>query len=585
VFAGGAPAMERAAGARHRMNNMNVTIRRLTTTFLIFLLLVSGVAAYVQVANQAFFNGPALAHNAKYDGARSCPPFDAPVRGTIYDRTGIPLAWSWPDPNAKNCGYTRTYSDAAVKAGLGPLLGYYSDRYGVAGIESAYNDELSGTGSATSVPDQVNKIFHRPTFGNDIYLTIDLRLQQKAYDNYDGSAIFKHSAGSPCQPSQNPPGASIVEDPKTGEILAMVSRPAYDPNRIAQDDDAYFQQLANDKVGAPLLNHATQSLVIPGSTFKTMTLLAALDNGESLTDQQFDQAAATHFQPFGSGFDVKWKDYLDGQWAGLQFPISLQDGFAYSDNTIFAREAVKVGKDKWLGYAQKFGIAVPGRDVPVVPFDGMLPGDQKTYQSRVYPQLTNGKPTDFDLNLLANSGFGQGDLQITPLTMSEIAGAVATGGQLFEPYVVRSVVAHTDITGATDKKPPQQVQPPDPTHSPKEYVTSGSIFQRPDTAAKARQAMWAVSSYGTGATVSHNGKHLADSAIHQGGKTGTGEAGDGSIATTWWLSLAPDDQAPNSGPAQLTFTLLKERAGEGACQAFVGEDTYEAARQLNYLKV
>jgi len=557
------------------MVNMSATIRRLTMTFIVFLLAVSAVSAYIQVSNQAFINGPALAQG-DYD-PRTCPPYDAPLRGTIYDRNGIPLAWSWPDPNAKACDYTRSYNKDAVNAGLGPLLGYFSYKYGKGGLESAFNEQLAGIGSGASLDDLQRKLLHEPRYGQDIYLTIDLRLQQKANQYYDSSA--RH--GGVCQGSGSPPGGLVVEDPNSGEILALVSRPTYDPNRIANEDTAYWQQLNADP-NVPLYDHATQGLYVPGSIFKTLTLLADLDNGADLTAKTYDQDAATHFKPYGTGHDVEWVDYTRlGQWQGIPdlFPMSLQDGYAYSDNTIFARAAIDVGKDKWLDYAKRFGIKVPGADVAPVPFDAPY------NQSTVYT-YTNGKPTDFsDRNKLADSGFGQGDLLISPLTMAEMTSTIATGGKLFDPHVVRTVAAHAD-NPATSANPPKQLaaQSPDPDRI-QQYQSSGQIFQRGDTAAKMRQAMWAVTSYGTG-NLSRNGVALADQPIKQGGKTGTGEDANGGVKTTWWISLAPDDQAPNAGgPAQLVFVQEKDKAGEGACQVYVANDTFEAARQLGYLRI
>lgn len=562
--------------------NMTATIRRLTMTFIVLLLAISGVAAYVQVSNQAFIDGPTLAQGS-FD-PRICPPYNAPLRGTIYDRNGIPLAWMAQDDNAQ-CGYRRVYNPDAVNAGLGPLLGYFSYQYGTAGLEASFNDDLAGIGKGASLDDLQRKLLHEPRYGKDLYLTIDLRLQQKANAYYDSSAFYKHSAGSVCQPAGSPPGSLIVEDPKTGELLALVSRPSYDPNRIASGDSAYWTQL-NTQAGSPLIDHATLPTV-PGSTFKTLTLLAALDNGADMqaqtytndTDPSTSSNSATHFAP--DGYDFQWVDYTQkGEWQNLQFPISMQDGYAYSDNTIFARVAVGLGSSKWLSYAEKFGIAVPGANVPAVPFDAPV-----YQQSSIYPAQTNGKPTNFDTNLLAASGFGQGDLLISPLTMAEIDGAVATDGKLFDPHVVRSVVTHA-INPGTLQQPPKQLTPPQPDSSRvQEYQTSGQIFQRSDTAAKVRAAMWAVASYGTG-VLNRNGVALADQPIKVGGKTGTGEAGDGSVISTWWISLAPDDQAPTAGGSpQLISVLEKDKAGEGACQVYVAYDTYEAARQLGYLKI
>ena len=336
--------------------NMNVTIRRLMSVFTLLFLLISGVAAYVQVSNQAFLGGPVLAQG-DYD-PRRCPPFDAPLRGKIFDRNGVLLAESVPDSTA-TCGYRRKYYDPS----LSPLIGYFSYRFGTAGIESAYNTALSGVNQnspwgtpnpAGEVDDLQNKILHQPRSGQDIYLTIDEKLQQQANKLYD-----THANGNVCQPAgSNPPGSLIITDPRNGEILAMVSRPFYDPNKI--DDPNYFQQLqaAPDK---PLLNHATQALYAPGSTFKTVTMVGALESDPNALQQTYTQDEAVNYVVNGQPF--RWDDFINGYPPNLQFPITMEDGYAYSDNIIFAREAVKLGADKWLATVRKFGIQTPGVDV------------------------------------------------------------------------------------------------------------------------------------------------------------------------------------------------------------------------------
>ncbi|MGH2504308.1 MAG: hypothetical protein ACRDID_17510 [Ktedonobacterales bacterium] len=104
-------------------------IRRLTNIFLVLLLAISAVAAYVQVSDRAFMNGPVLAESETFNANGHCPPYDAAVRGTIFDRTGVKLAWSVPDATA-TCGYRRVYADPT----LSPLIGYFSYKYGTAGI-------------------------------------------------------------------------------------------------------------------------------------------------------------------------------------------------------------------------------------------------------------------------------------------------------------------------------------------------------------------------------------------------------------------------------------------------------------------
>jgi peptidoglycan glycosyltransferase len=525
---------------------INRDIRRLVNVLIVIFVALSAVAAYIQVSNRAFFNGPVLAQGPY--APLSCPPKAVPLRGTIYDRNGIWLARTVPDPNA-TCGYRRVYNPVAVQAGLGPLLGYFSYKYGTAGIEATYNDQLAGIEYSTTLQDFEARLLHKPRYGADVYLTIDLRLQEAANNLYNQSAL----EGGVCQPpGSNPPGALIVEDPSTGEILALVSRPAYDPNRI--DDPAYWRQITSDP-DAPLLDHATQGLYVPGSTFKTVTLAAALDTGLVSLGTTFSRNQAIYFTV--NGQHLVWSDYFN-DWRGVvSFPLSVEAAYAYSDNIAYARLAVQMGAQTWLNYVGRFGIAIPGRNVPPVPFDAPYT------QSRAYNPTTDGQPTTFDANLLASSGFGQGQLLISPLTMTEITSAVAANGVLWDPHVVWKVVPH----GVN----PNDVAPVSPV-----MYGGGPVFSA-QTAASIRRAMWAVATYGTGAAgLQRNGVYPYQTFVYMGGKTGTGQLHSG-LPQAWWISLAPDDQAPGGGPARLVITISKEHSGEGACQVWVANDLYQYA--------
>ena len=104
----------------------------------------------------------------------------------------------------------------------------------------------------------------------------------------------------------------------------------------------------------------------------------------------------------------------------------------------------------------------------------------------------------------------------------------------------------------------------------------GGPIVEPQTAAAARAAMWSVVDYGT-ANYSPNpvtGISLKASGTHEGGKTGTGQSGNVS-PETWWISLAPDDQASGGGPAKYVISIHKEHSGEGACQVWVADDIYQ----------
>ena len=264
---------------------------------------------------------------------RAClAPDDQPVRGTIYDRNGIKLAWTVRDDNAL-CGYRRVYADPT----LAPLIGYFSYQYGATGLEAEFNDYLAGTGVGASPNEAINKLLHKPQNGNDLYLTIDEKLQQKVAALYESTNAVLYGNGVCETQGSNPPGSIIVEDPNTGQILAMYSYPFINPNNIAVNqvngqavpvDPGYWQQINADP-GAPLLNHATQGLYDPGSTFKTVTLLAGLDSGQYSLNTPFDYNSATTFTI--NGETIPWEDYLtNGTWNGIlnqnSFPLTLQQG-------------------------------------------------------------------------------------------------------------------------------------------------------------------------------------------------------------------------------------------------------------------
>src|SRR6266581_3220694 len=236
------------------MNTISTSIRKLTNLFVILFVLLSGGLVYWQVvAAQQVEANP---HNIRH-----FLPDSAPTRGRLLDRNGVVLAYSKKvDPNAPNagtvCGYQRVYTDPS----LAGLIGYYiSPLYGSIGIEHEF----------------------------DSYLTIDERIQRIVNHLFDADAqppdyhfIFPTDRGS-----------VIVADPHTGEILAMLSRPGFDPNRVAAGDLTYFHQLETDPKQA-LLERPLLSRYVPGSTYKTVTLLAGLDSGQAHLSDTFDEQHA-----------------------------------------------------------------------------------------------------------------------------------------------------------------------------------------------------------------------------------------------------------------------------------------------------
>lgn len=552
--------------------NMNVTIRRLTNTFILFFLILSGVAAYIQVSNHAFYNGPTLADNTTYD-PRICPPFDAPLRGRILDRNGQVIAQTVKD-DAKSgsytCGYHRVYAQWVIDDGLAPLIGYFTYGRGAAGVEASYNDQLAGINQQVTSQQAMNKLLHKPQYGNDVYLTIDKRIQDAAAKYYDSAAI---QGGGVCESQPNPPGSLIVEDPRTGEILSMVSHPDYDPNQIVAGDslnqtaqkkaNAYWAQI-NTASTPVLINRATQGQYTPGSDFKTLTLIAALDTGQaSLTATQFTQEDAMSVN--AGGFVINWDDYnaIWKNYSRVTFPEDVQDAYAFSNNVVFARLGLQLGADKWLSYLGKFGINTQSHSWTRVPFDA------PAATSIAYPATQNGKPYNFDDAVLGNSAFGQGPLLITPLTMATVTSTIAADGVLRVPHVGYEVVAN----GATEA-----------SGIPVRDVSTDQQVIQPGTAQAVRTAMWSVVDYGTAfyGLGQQNGHLPRDSGNYMGGKTGTAQT-DKPNPHAWWISMAPDDQAPGaSGPAKGVIVVMKEYGGEGACQVYVADDLYSTISHNNW---
>ena len=351
--------------------NVSASIRKLTQLFIVLFIALSGGLVYWQVvvAQEVTTN----IHNSRH-----CLPDNAPIRGRIFDRNGVLLADS--RPSSTICGYQRHYylNDYPSLAGL---IGYYiSPLYSSSGIEHQYDNYLSGRIGLTALNNTVNQTLHRPPVGDDIYLTIDVRMQRLVDYYFDAAAVAPDGHNV----FQTNRGSVIVSDPHTGEILAMLSRPTFDSNRIAAGDLNYFKSLEQDPEH-PLMERPIQATYIPGSTYKTMTLLAGLDSGSSHTSDPFyndNHGQAVHFDPnhpqaigpviIGSG-DQTEVFGLNGVGNNIEpyttnFPVSLTYGYVHSDNIIFAQVGAKTGVNTWLDYNKRFyvGQQIPF-DLPVTP--------------------------------------------------------------------------------------------------------------------------------------------------------------------------------------------------------------------------
>ncbi len=507
------------------MNAISTSIRKLTNLFVILFILLSGGLVYWQVvvAQQV----AASPHNSRH-----CLPDSAPIRGRILDRNGVVLAYSKKvDPNAPNagtvCGYQRVYTEKS----LAGLIGYYiSPLFGSTGIEHEYDDYLSGRNGLTGLDNTINQTLHRPPVGDDIYLTIDVRIQRLVDHFFDADALPPNNTTV----FATNRGSVVVTDPQTGAILAMLSRPGYDPNRVAAGDLQYFHQLETDP-DQPLLERPLQSRYVPGSTYKTVTLLAALDSGTSQLTDEFDQQQA--LGPVRIGDETFSKGNNIGGYT-FHFPVNLQYGFTHSDNIMFAQVGARVGIDTWLKYNSLFyvGQKIPF-DLPVAP-------------STVTPP--DGRP--LTLAGLAENSFGQGVDFITPFQESLFDNAIANDGKLMRPMLVMKIVQPKNVdpnqTSAPGPIPMDANQTEVASYSPQLLATPISS----QTAGQVREAMYSVVQCGSG---SLSFERLGTSPWEIIAKTGTGEVGGAGHPQAWLLT-----QAPFQNP-QLTIVAMKENGGEG----------------------
>jgi cell division protein FtsI/penicillin-binding protein 2 len=497
--------------------DISASVRRLTLLFIGLFLVLSGWLVYWQVA-------VAQQVAANIHNSRHCLVDNAPIRGRIFDRNGVLLADTKP---GGPCGYMRHYYDPS----LAGLIGYYvgGPNYPPTGLEKTYDDYLSGRIGLTSLNNAYNQLLHRPPVGDDIYLTIDERIQRIVNQHFDDPPVYKPNTF----PTNR--GSVIVTDPHTGEILAMLSRPSFDPNRmvatLSKGDLSYYNQLLKDP-DQPLLERPLQGKYAPGSIYKTVTLMAALDSGHTTLDQPFDMQHALgpifyNGQKIGpSGNNIAGYTH--------NFPVTTEYGYTHSDNIIFAQIGVNTGLDTWLDYNKRFYI---GQHIPVG--QSSPPYDLDVAASSVLPF----KQTTMENNQLAADAYGQGTDFITPMQMSLFTNAIANGGQLMLPMIVQKVVdPNQTIIKSTSSQP------------------LGSQQISADTATKVRQGMYGVVRCGTG-TGTFSGQ-LYDSPWGIIGKTGTAQLEQDNPHGRL-ITMAPADITDLTRLPVLTVVAMKENGGEG----------------------
>jgi penicillin-binding protein 2 len=309
------------------------------------------------------------------------------------------------------------YLGSAREEELARLKSYglgFQDLLGRGGLEERFDANLRGQSGGIQVEvnnrgHQVRVISQRqPTAGEDIYLTVDGQLQRFVDNLMEGEN-----------------GACIVIDPRDGAVLSMVSKPGYDPNLFiaalkGKPQAAQRVRAILNSKQAPLLNRAVSSAYAPGSIFKIVVASAALES-EKISTKDYIHCPGS-FQVGNRPF-LCWK--LDGH-AGQ----NVYSGLANSCNVFFYNLGLKLGPDRLTLYAKQFGMAaLSGVDLPYES-SGNVPSRSwklKYYRERWYDGET------------ANFSIGQGYLLATPLQVAQMVSAVANGGYMVRPYLVKRV--------------------------------------------------------------------------------------------------------------------------------------------------
>ena len=345
-----------------------------------------------------------------------------------------------------------------------------------------------------------------PQRGTDLTLTIDLDLQRAAENAFEPGAR----------------GAVVAIDPRNGEVLALVSKPNYDPNEfstgITQDRWSELSGGGN----YPLFNRAIQAAYPPGSTLKPFTALAALEAGAITAGTYFAQACTGEYR-FGSRLFGCWKPEGHGS-------LALHDAIVRSCDVYFYQLGLRIGMERLADYMAKLRLSEKtGIDLPQER-RGLFP-DPAWYDKHFGP----GR---WSKGLVLNLVIGQGECGLTPVKLAQLAAFMANGGTLWRPHLIRAV---------GPELPSRSIAPDD---SMKQVVTV-----TPRNLEIIRSAMESVVSDPTGT----GGQSRVDS-VSVAGKTGTAQNPHGKPHALF-ICFAPVESP------RIAIAVLVENAGHGSTAA------------------
>ena len=406
-------------------------------------------------------------------------------RGDILDRNGKVLAtnnengereYPYGEITAHLVGYVRGISEEELEAHKGE--GYTaSSIIGKNGLELAFEDRLKGkNGTGIYMVDENENVLETIAEtdmedGEDIKTTIDLELQQKIYEEYG-----------------NDNGFSVAMNPKTGEVLAMVSTPSFDSNKfITGFTDEEWEALSTDE-DTPMFARY-ESTWVPGSSFKPITGAIGLTTNSFTATESFGNSTLSWQK------DESWGDYKVTTLTTYGGASNLRNALIYSDNVYFAKAAIRIGADTFAKQLLKIGFDKE-MDFPISMSTSQF-GSNNEFSSEIS---------------LADSGYGQGKILVNPLHIASVYSAFVNDGNMIKPYIEYAKTnTDTDLNEKTDESKEKSTE-----ESEQKYWIENAFSK--EVANEIRDDLIQVveNPNGTGYEARINGLTLA-------GKTGTAE--------------------------------------------------------------
>src|SRR5262245_51561088 len=402
-------------------------------------------------------------------------------------------------------GYVREVSEEQLRQGRYRR----GDMVGQTGLERVLDDHLRGQDGGESIEvDAAGRqlgVIQRtePSPGAEVITTIDRRIQEAAERAMEGRA-----------------GAVVVMDPRNGDVLAMVSTPAFDIDRFTGTVDRAAWLAVLKDPAHPLMNRAIQSQYAPGSVFKIVVAAAGLQEG---TLTPMDKVRCTGAFHIGGVTFKDWKD--DGHGT-----VDLLRAINQSCNVYFYYYGLKIGAAAITRYAEMFGLGQPTG----IGFSGEKPGLIPQPRRPRGRRGGGGWPAGETVNM----SIGQGALLVTPMQVARLMAAVANGGVVWRPRVVQRVMRGSTVVWSDGGE------------------VAGHVELSPMVWAFLRQSLWSVvNQWGTGAAARIPGLDIA-------GKTGTAQMiaksrADKGEDHAWFASFAPA-KAP-----EVVVVVFVERGGKG----------------------